>query len=196
MLIGGIEFINLGNYINVTDTLWKKHKRKKTETNVYRMNEWLIWFIFSSDWASLVAQTVKNLSAMQETEVRSLGQEDPLEKGMATHSRILAWRIPWTEDLVGYSPWGHKKSDMTEQLTHSSDYGYRESSRSVYYFFFNNHCHTDTYSPMAPSQKSILAQLLRTAKSFDPSPWSQIGLKTDIQSKLDQSYSFPRGLKT
>ena len=48
-------------------------------------------------WACLVAQTVKNLPAMQETQVRSLGWEDPLEKGMATHSGILAWRIPWTE---------------------------------------------------------------------------------------------------
>ena len=44
----------------------------------------------------LVAQTVKNLPAMQETQVRSQGQEDSLEKGMATHSSILAWRIPWT----------------------------------------------------------------------------------------------------
>ena len=49
-------------------------------------------------WASLVAQMVKNLPAMQETRVQSLGLEDPLEKGMATHSGILAWRIPWTED--------------------------------------------------------------------------------------------------
>jgi len=47
--------------------------------------------------APLVAQTVKNLSAIQETWVRSLGQEDPLEEGMATHSCIFAWRIPWTE---------------------------------------------------------------------------------------------------
>ena len=47
---------------------------------------------------SLVAQTVKNPSAMQETWVRSLDWEDPLEKEMATHSSILAWRIPWTED--------------------------------------------------------------------------------------------------
>ena len=46
--------------------------------------------------ASLVAQLVKNLAAMSETWVRSLGWEDPLEKGKATHSRILAWRIPWT----------------------------------------------------------------------------------------------------
>ena len=47
-------------------------------------------------WASLVAQLVKNLPAMRETLVRSLGWEDPLEKGKATHSSILAWRIPWT----------------------------------------------------------------------------------------------------
>ena len=60
-------------------------------------------------WASLVAQLVKNLPAMWETWVRSLGWEDPLEKGKATHSSILAWRIPWL-----YSPWGHKESDMTE----------------------------------------------------------------------------------
>ena len=51
---------------------------------------------------------------MQETPVQSLGQEDPLEKGMATHSSILAWRIPWTEEPDGYSPWGHKELDMTE----------------------------------------------------------------------------------
>ena len=48
--------------------------------------------------ASLVAQMVKNLPAMQETQVGYLGGEDPLEKGMATHSSILAWRIPWTEE--------------------------------------------------------------------------------------------------
>ena len=48
-------------------------------------------------WVSLVAQKIKNLPAMQETWVQSLGWEDPLEKGTATHSSILAWRIPWTE---------------------------------------------------------------------------------------------------
>ena len=52
-------------------------------------------------------QMVKNLPATQETQVLSLGREDPTEKGMATHSRILAWRIPRS---VGYSPWGHKDS--------------------------------------------------------------------------------------
>ena len=67
-----------------------------------------------------MAQTVKNLPAMQETQVQSLGQEDPLEKGMATHFSILAWRMLWTEELVGYSPWGHKMSNMIEQLTLSN----------------------------------------------------------------------------
>ena len=54
-------------------------------------------------WASLVAQMIKNLPAMHETQVRSLGREDPLEKGMATHSRILAWRIPRTEESLIFS---------------------------------------------------------------------------------------------
>ena len=68
---------------------------------------------------SHVAQTVENLPAMLETWVQSLGRKDPLEKGMVTHSSILAWRIPWTEESGGYSPWGYKESDMTKQLTPS-----------------------------------------------------------------------------
>ena len=66
--------------------------------------------------ASLVAQMINSLPAMQETQVPSLRQDDPLEKGMATHSSILAWRIP-QRSLAGYSPWGYKQSDMTKQLT-------------------------------------------------------------------------------
>ena len=53
-----------------------------------------------------MAQTVKNLPEMQETGVQSLGQEDPLEKGIATHSSILAWRIPWTEEPGGLQSTG------------------------------------------------------------------------------------------
>ena len=53
------------------------------------------------DWASLAAQRLKRLPIMQETWVRSLGQEDPLKKEMATHSSILAWRIPWSEEPGG-----------------------------------------------------------------------------------------------
>ena len=57
-----------------------------------------------------MAQTIKNLSATQETQVQSLGQEDSLEKGMAVHSSILAWRIPWTEEPGGAAVYGAAKS--------------------------------------------------------------------------------------
>ena len=66
-------------------------------------------------WAALVTQLVKNPPAMWETWIRSLGWEDPLEKGKATHSIILAWRIPWTI----YSSWGCKESDTTERPSHN-----------------------------------------------------------------------------
>ena len=77
----------------------------------------VFYFSTTSKGASLVAQTLKNLPTMQEAWIQSLGQEDPLEKGMATHSNILAWRIPWTEEPGRlYSPWGSKVSDTTEWL--------------------------------------------------------------------------------
>ena len=63
-------------------------------------------FLTQNMWASLVAQIVKNLPAMQETQIPSLGWEDPLEKEMATHSSILAWRIPWTENPGGLQSMG------------------------------------------------------------------------------------------
>ena len=59
----------------------------------------------------MVAQLVKNLPAVQETWVRSLGQEDPLEKEMATHSSILAWRIPWTKEPGGLQSMGSQELD-------------------------------------------------------------------------------------
>ena len=66
--------------------------------------------------ASLVVQRLKHLPAMWETWVQSLGREDPLEKEMATHSSILAWRILWTEELGGLQSMGRKESDTTERL--------------------------------------------------------------------------------
>ena len=59
---------------------------------------------------------VKRLPTMRETQVKTLGWEDLLEKEMATHSSILAWKIPWTEEPVGYSPRGCKELDTTERL--------------------------------------------------------------------------------
>ena len=65
----------------------------------------IISVCYTKFWVSLVVQMVKNPPAMQEIWVQSLGSDYPLEKGMATHSRILAWRIPWTEEPGSYSPW-------------------------------------------------------------------------------------------
>ena len=68
--------------------------------------------VFPERWASLVAQRLKRLPPMQETRVRSLGWEDPLEKETATHSSILAWRIPWTEEL------GRLQSTRSQRVGH------------------------------------------------------------------------------
>ena len=65
---------------------------------------------------------------MQETQVRSLGQEDPLDEEMAIHSNILAWRIPWEGETDGLQSMGHKDSDMTEQLNYDHPLGLRELS--------------------------------------------------------------------
>ena len=91
--------------------LWKRLGEKiKPSVRLILSNDYCI------SWASLVAQTVKLLPAMQGTWVRSPGRGDPLEKEMATHASTLAWKIPWMEEDGGYSPWDHKESDTTEQL--------------------------------------------------------------------------------
>ena len=69
---------------------------------------------FKQNLTSLVAQMVKHLPTMWETQVRSLGWEDPLEKEMAIHYGNLAWKIPWTEEPG--RPWGRQESDSTERL--------------------------------------------------------------------------------
>ena len=70
-----------------------------------------------------MAQMVKNLPAIQETWVQSLGQEDPLEKGIATHSSILAWEIPWTEEPGKLESMGSpKESDTTEHLNNYNNF--------------------------------------------------------------------------
>ena len=63
-----------------------------------------------------------------------LDQEDPLEKEMVTHSSILAWRIPWSEKPGELSPWGHKESDMTEQLSTHTEQHCRNKSSDYYIF--------------------------------------------------------------
>ena len=80
----------------------------------------------SINWASLMAQMVKNPLATRETWIRSLGWEDPLKEGMIIHSSILAWRIPMDRGAwwapVCYSPWGCKELDMTEQQSTAHRY--------------------------------------------------------------------------
>ena len=87
---------------------------------------------------------VKNLPAMPETRVQSLGQEESLEKGMVIHSSILAWRIPWTEESEGLHSMGRKKSDMTELLTlslfnlsYSPSQGIREENLILILFSYS-----------------------------------------------------------
>ena len=76
-------------------------------SNIYSSSHITYWS--SRDFNSLVAQMVNNLPSVQETWVRSLGQEDPLEEEMAIHSLLLAWRIPWTQEPGSSSPWGCKR---------------------------------------------------------------------------------------
>jgi len=76
--------------------------------------------LLSKEQASLMAQTVKNLPLRQKTRVPSLGWEDPLKKEMATYSSILTWEKPRQRSLASYSWWGHKESDITEQLSYTS----------------------------------------------------------------------------
>ena len=86
----------------------KLQKKKKIQKRQQGSN--IIFIIINIYlYHSLVAQMVKRLPAMQETWVRSLGQEDPLEKEMATHSSILAWKIPWTEEPGGLQSTGSQR---------------------------------------------------------------------------------------
>ena len=88
-----------------TTDLFSAYRRQKERS------EYLLCFdcFLSNFWASLVAQRLKRLPGMLETQVRSLGKEDPLEKEMATHSSTLAWRIPWREEPGRLQPMGSQR---------------------------------------------------------------------------------------
>ena len=99
--------------------------------------------------ASLVAQMVKNLPAIQETQFQSLGQEDPLEEEMATHSSILAWRIPWTEETGGL-----QFMRVTKSWTRLND-----SHLHIYPLLLDHPHTTPTSHPSRPSQSTQLSSL-------------------------------------
>ena len=86
--------------------------------------------------ASLVAQRLKHLPPMQETQVRSLGQEDPLEEEMATHSSILAWRIPWMEEL------GRLQSTGSQRVRHDLAIKHHQQQYSIVYMYHNFFIHS------------------------------------------------------
>ena len=103
---------------------WSRSNQKLEHLRTSRISLSLVlealWGFFSV-WASLSfslgfpgGSDGKESAAVWETWVQPLAWEDPLEKGTAAHSSILAWRIPWTEEPGGCSPWGHRESDMTE----------------------------------------------------------------------------------
>ena len=105
----------------------------------------IIWFP--------VAQMVEDLPAMQEARIQSLGQEDTLEKGMATHSSILAWR---QRGLAGYSLWRCKKSDTTEQLT------------PTHIIWFSNHLGIHICEQLGQSMSQIVGKQLDTPCPLEP----------------------------
>ena len=93
-------------------------------SKLFKVSYWHLKFGFNPQWASLVA-LVKNWSAVQETQVRYLGWEDPLEKGMVIHSSILVWRIPWTQEPGGLQSLGWEDPLEKEVATHSSILAWR-----------------------------------------------------------------------
>ena len=104
-----------------------------TSSSLFFIYIYIFFFFFFLLNSSLVAQMVKkNLSAIQETCVLSLGQEDPLEKGMAAHSAILPWEFHGQRSLAGYSLQGHKESDTPEWLTHTHSW-FTMSHQSLLY---------------------------------------------------------------
>ena len=133
---------------------------------------------------SLVPQIVESLSAMQETWVRSLGQEDPLERKMATHSSILAWKISWPGESSGlYSPQGHKESDTTERL-----HSLMQSVEGLYRTNTDFHRRRDLTADCHWTQTTVLSwvSILPTysVEFWLSPPWSSSFLKSDFSLSL------------
>ena len=119
---------------NTQVALWRRHagglESRKTFQWIIHLFLFLVFYLFR---ASLIAQSVKNLPAMQETQVWFLDLEDPMEKEMATHSSIPAWRIPWTEESGKLLSMGSRESDMTAT-----------TPPRFFYLFFSNLSYVNT----------------------------------------------------
>ena len=115
--------------------------------------------IHMSPW--LLAQSVKNLPAVWETWVGSLGREDPLEKEMATHSRIIAWRVPWTEEPDRYRPWGCKSRTWLSYWISTT------SIFSILLLPWLHSCRSPQTAKLGPALYSNLSQLSVLHKLVD-----------------------------
>ena len=153
------------------------------------------------EWASLVVQLVKNLAAMQETWVQSLGPENLLEKEMATHSRIVAWKVPWTEEpgRVGYNPWGHESqtglSDYTTTTTLKIELSYDPAvpllsiySKEVKIGYWSN-----MYTTMVIAALFTVAKIWKQSKCPSVDEWIKMWPHTNTHTI--QWYSALRGNK-
>ena len=137
--------------------------------------------IFKLWWVSLVAQTVRNLPAMSKTQVQSLDGKDPLEKGMATYSSILAWRIPWTEEPGGLQPIGLQRAghDWTTNTFTLSPSGHKpDQGRSVLRSYMPTYT---IYMPMSFSWTTILMTFRNSLLFY----WSTRG---KVFLRQDESY--------
>jgi len=99
-------------------------------------NDWIIFHYICK--ASLVAQTVKNLPAMQEIQVQPLGPEEPLEEGMASHSSILAWRIPWAEEPGGLQSLGSQRVEHDWVTKHTHTHTHTHTHRHRIFFIHSS----------------------------------------------------------
>ena len=137
----------------------------------------------SQDMAFHVAQTGKNLPAMQETGVRSLSWEDPLEKGMATHSSILAWRIPWTEtpgrlQSMGLHRVRHNWATNTHKIwNHPKCPSTDEWIKKMWYTHTHTYIYTHTYRRMP---------LNHTKNEILPFATTQMDLESTMLSEISQ----------
>ena len=105
---------------------------------------------------------------MQETQVRFLGQEDPLEKEMAFHSTILAWEIPWTEEPGGLQSMGSQESDMTERLSHQTTTKLCQQKQGSFFL-----AHQNSGSPVPSGKKEdFQPSALWSTSAFNTSRWS------------------------
>ena len=134
------------------------------------------WLCLFLNWASLVAQTVKNPPAMKETWDQSLGWEDPLEKGMETHSSILAWRIPWTEEpgwlqSMGSQGVGHDWTTDTDAPTVRDTYKLRKNQTPVALGLTAEHGSLSWKSV----QNQLYLRSLRECFTWAPSPLLVLG---------------------